>query len=123
MILLVTGGRKRTDSAFVHRILDEINGTTPIEVLIEGGAWGVDRLARDWAVRAGVHVATVEALWNSYGKAAGAIRNEAMLSLKPDRVVAFPSANSPGTSNCISKTLKRGIPITIHTHDGKVHQR
>ena len=48
--------------------------------------------------------------WNSYGKAAGPIRNKQMLDEgKPDVVIAFPGGT--GTANMIMQATKAGVKV------------
>jgi hypothetical protein len=107
-VILVCGGRAYRDKAFLEHALDMITGARSVSVLIEGGALGADRLAREWAVKNGVHVATVNALW-SRGKGAGLARNRAMLALRPDYVVAFPGGR--GTQNMMAQAERAGVRV------------
>lgn len=101
-IVLVTGGRDYKDREKVFDILDEINPGT----LIEGGASGVDRLAKEWAESRGVDVLSFPAQWDQHGKSAGPIRNRQMAEFLQDAeqqhavnglVVVFPGGK--GTAN------------------------
>jgi hypothetical protein len=75
MRVLVCGGRDYADRQRVDEVLCEL----PIAVLTEGGASGADRLAREWAIKHGVEVVTFTAAWQRHGRAAGPLRNQAML--------------------------------------------
>jgi hypothetical protein len=109
--LIVSGSRDATeeDAKVIWRELDLIHANEPVELLIEGGARGVDRLAALWARSRGVLSVRVEADWWQHGKAAGHMRNAEMLRLYPEaRVLAFPKGESPGTRNCIAQARKLG---------------
>jgi aspartokinase-like uncharacterized kinase len=106
-IILVTGGREYADAQAVAKALA---AEAPVDMIIEGGAKGADRLGRAWAIRNGVHYATVPALWDTYEYAAGPIRNSAMLLLRPTKVVAFPGGK--GTADMVRKAKKAGVPVT-----------
>lgn len=108
-LILVCGGREFNNRAAVFGFLGELDKRCPIGVVIEGGATGADRLARLWAFDNNVHVCTVNALWHKRGKRAGMDRNQAMLMLKPDAVVAFPGGR--GTANMVQQALDAGIPV------------
>lgn len=99
MRLLVCGGRDFSDKEWLNGVLDGIHQHSPVDILIEGGASGADRLARDWAWNKGIHVATVCAMWVKYGKGAGHRRNEAMMRLDPNMLIAFPGGK--GTTNML----------------------
>lgn len=78
--------------------------------IIAGGAWGVDSAAIDWAVVNWVQFKEYPADWDTYGKAAGAIRNKQMLTEgKPDLVLAFPGGR--GTANMVGQAKKANIPV------------
>jgi hypothetical protein len=106
----VTGGREYGDRAHVYRILDAVHRKRPITLLLEGGACGADRLARDWAISRGVDFQTFEANWALYPGRAGNIRNSRMLREgRPALVVAFPGGS--GTRDMTVKTVRAGIPM------------
>lgn len=112
--VLVCGGRKFDNERLIYRELDEYHERTSISHLIQGGAPGVDTIARDWARSRGVQPVTCEALWDYYrqhgsSKAAGPIRNRAMLLLSPDIVLAFPGG--AGTSNMVQIALKAKLKV------------
>ena len=118
MRVLVCGGRDYNDARTLHEVLAEVFHTNyPVDftrfatthILIEGGAKGADALAREWAVSHGMCVATVNALWDIHGKRAGFLRNNAMLMLQPDKVVAFPGGR--GTQMMIELAKKAGVEV------------
>lgn len=109
MKLLVCGGRDYDNCDLVFSTLDRINKQRGISMLIEGGANGADTLCRMWARNRGILCATVPAVWDKRGRAAGPIRNAAMLTLGPDGVLAFRGGS--GTENM--KQLARDAGVTV----------
>lgn len=107
--ILVCGGRSFSDLNKVFEILDLIHSRRNIAVIIEGGAHGADAMARLWAESRGVHLCTVKALWERYGKAAGPKRNAAMLALGPTGVVAF--AGGRGTADMVKQARAACVPV------------
>jgi hypothetical protein len=107
--LLVCGGRTFMDDAFMFATLDMVHKRRPVSIVIHGGAKGADHYAELWAVARGIHYARVPALWESLGKAAGPKRNEAMLLLAPDAVVAF--AGGRGTAHMVKIARDAGIKV------------
>lgn len=86
--------------------------------IISGGAPGADDRAIDWAASNWTPVEVYKANWNTYGKAAGMIRNKQMLEEgKPDLVIAFPGGR--GTANMIKLAREAGIEVKEVTYDGK----
>jgi hypothetical protein len=108
--VLVCGSRHFNDYELLQRTLDEIR----ISVLIHGAARGADRMAGQYATSRGIPVEEFPADWNTYGKAAGPIRNSQMLKEgKPVLVVAFRHSASRGTQNMIDQATKAGVPVRI----------
>ena len=73
--------------------------------LIEGGAKGVDALAKAWAVSNGVPVETYKADWARYGRGAGHRRNAEMVTAS-DFVLILWDGSSTGTKNDIDLCKK-----------------
>ena len=111
MRVLVTGGRDYQDSRRVYAVLDKLHAEAGIDRLIEGGANGADRLAREWAENVGgVPVDTFEADWEHHGKFAGPMRNARMLAEgRPDLVIAFPGGR--GTADMVRKARREGVKV------------
>jgi hypothetical protein len=89
----------------------------PDTIVVQGGAIGPDRWAASIAFERGLHVATMHPLWQQHGKAAGPLRNRAMLRLGITRVVAFWDGQSTGTRSTIELAGKAGIPVKIYNVD------
>lgn len=114
MRVLVCGDRNWTDYRLLSDTLDGFIGD--ISCIIEGECRGADRMARDWALRAGVRVLRFPAGWERYGKAAGVIRNQQMLEQgKPDLVVAFHNdiEHSRGTRDMVYRARIAGVKVMI----------
>lgn len=110
MRVLVCGGRDYSDAAMVNGILDGINRSTPIAVLIQGGAAGADCLAREWCGAHEVPYDNYAADWKAHGRAAGPMRNQRMIDDgNPDLVVAFPGGR--GTADMVRRARKAGLTI------------
>ena len=109
MRVLVTGSRDFTDAKRVKEVLDSIEGIT---LLIEGGAKGLDELARLWAHSKGIPVITMFAAWTYYDKPAGPIRNGWLIKYgQPTMAVVFPG--NKGTQNMLNQIKKAGIEHMI----------
>lgn len=107
MRALVCGGRTYENWPRLSVVLDRLK---PDELIV-GGAPGADEQARKWAVARKVDHRVCYAQWGKYGKAAGPLRNEYMLSFQPDIVVAFPGGT--GTANMMLLAEKAGIPVQV----------
>ena len=110
MKVLVTGSRKWTDYETIYKRLTMLPRDS---IVIEGGASGSDTLARTAAFQLGLARVRIKPKWEIYGRSAGALRNRAMLDLKPDLVLAFRVAMSSGTTDCIDEARMRGIPVEV----------
>jgi hypothetical protein len=119
MKILVTGDRNWSDKAAIEAALREYGATE----VVEGEARGADSLARDVAESLGWKVYKFPADWDSYGKAAGVLRNSRMIEEKPDMVLAFHDSlkESRGTRDCVKRALARGYKVVLVSHkDGDV---
>lgn len=80
-------------------------------------AWVFDALRRTKSTKTRVFYAD----WRAYPKAAGPIRNRAMVDAAVDKarddavvkVLAFPKGKSSGTRNCIGLARKAGLNIEV----------
>lgn len=110
MRVLVCGGRNYHDKLHVYRTLDGLHKRLMIDVLIEGDAFGVDRIAGYWARKNGIDNLKYRADWAKHGHAAGPIRNQKMLEEgRPDLVVAFPGGR--GTADMVRRALDAGVGV------------
>jgi hypothetical protein len=106
--VLVCGGRDFLDEVAVFDVLDEIHRKSTISKLVHGAARGADYLAGSWARNRGVTEVKCPADWSIHGKAAGPIRNRAMLrDYSPELVVAFPGGK--GTADMLAAASAAGV--------------
>lgn len=113
MRVLVCGGRDYNDW---NRVVNVLSEYFPWELpegdylIIEGGALGADALARQFAEDYGIPFREFKADWNSFGRAAGPIRNTQMLvEGKPDLVIAFPGGR--GTANMVAQARHADVEV------------
>ena len=105
MKILVTGSRSGDNAALVDYWLAKLGPS----MIIEGGANGYDKLSRLWGWKRGIHVATVSALWDFYGNAAGPIRNQAQIQLLPHVCLSFPG--NRGTTDMTERARAAGVRV------------
>lgn len=123
MLLLVTGSRFWNAPGWMEFVLDEYlsrsNHNPDSLTLVHGAAPGADRMAEKWAKTRKVGTMRFPADWNKHGKAAGPIRNQAMLDLtSPNAVVAFKedfdrTLRKGGTEDMVKRSLKAGVPVEL----------
>ncbi len=109
MLVLITGGRTFSDRELLFEALDRLHLTHGFTSVLHGGASGVDALAGEWAKERGIHVTACHADWKKHGRAAGPIRNQAMLEKQPKLVVAFPGGK--GTADMVRRAREAGIEV------------
>lgn len=96
----------------------ELNLPPHAFVIIDGMARGADTQGNLAAKSLGMKVQRFPAQWQKYGKAAGPIRNQQMLTEgKPDFVLAFHNSleTSRGTKDMVNRARKAGIPVEVIT--------
>ena len=94
---------------FIPVMLTKIPWT--ITHILSGGARGADRLGEMWAELNEIPMTQYPADWDTYGKAAGYLRNEAMAK-NADALIAFWDGESRGTNHMVDLAEKYGL--TIH---------
>jgi hypothetical protein len=126
MKVVVTGGRDYSDMGCILRALDELHGETPITLLIEGEASGLDKRAAHWAKLRGVPVQKCPAPWDDidhpdavvrysragrpYDATAGTRRNQSMIDdWQPEFALVFPGGT--GTADMRARIVEAKIPF------------
>lgn len=117
--VVVTGSRFWIEYQPIKSELDELLEEHRGELCVaHGDASGADSFADYWCRQNGVPVARFPALWQYFGRAAGVLRNEAMLEVfNPCLVLAFHAdlQKSTGTKHCIESARKRNIKVKLIT--------
>lgn len=133
--VLVSGSRGIRDSFLVKKIIDvEINKIQKLIgdknlIIVEGGAEGVDHLARTYAIDNSLVWEEHPADWDDitvnpcnvkidsnqhkYNSLAGMIRNNQMLNVS-DLVIIIHDGKSSGTLQCYQEALKRKMNVAYH---------
>lgn len=118
-IVLMCGSREWDRPDIIERAIGKLVAQwgTMRFIVVAGGCRGADVMAEKAAKAAGVHVARVDALWDSYKTSAGPIRNSMMLAIEPDLVVAFHPdlTRSSGTIDTVRRAQKAGIKTIVVT--------
>jgi hypothetical protein len=110
MKALVTGSRTWRDNQTIADTFRRFGVTA----VVHGGARGADTCAHQEALRLGIVPIVYRADWATYGKAAGFIRNQAMLNTeKPDVVLAFWDGQSRGTGHMIKIAKQAGYDVIV----------
>ena len=121
--ILIAGSRDFEDMDVFATVFNEMAVLLPQSVLasrsiviVEGGARGVDTMARDFAKGNGLPFKEFKPEWNKYGRAAGPKRNDIMTEFVAEhngRALFFWDGESKGTKQCITSARKAGIPVKI----------
>ena len=103
-------------------ILQELKKFPLKTTIIHGAAKGADRIAGEIAVGLGFNeVIAVPANWDKHHRAAGPIRNQVMLDMKPDLVLAFhddPNLGK-GTADMVSRARRAGVEVQVFIKEEK----
>lgn len=120
MKIAVVGSREFKDIKFIETILlQHFDGQLLYgdilytEVLISGGARGVDSIAESFWKKHNGKTIIFKPDWDKYGKRAGFLRNELIIN-EAERVIAFWDGESKGTKHSIDLAIKKGIPVDIY---------
>ena len=107
MKLTVTGSRNWKDKQTIYNELDKINP----DMIIEGGSYGADAIAKQWAIDNNKSRLTVRPV-DSTRKQDYILRNHKMVEIA-DKVIAFWDGKSKGTKHTIDKARKDGKLLKI----------
>lgn len=123
MRILVTGSRTFDDAATIRTALAAVvagaaEARVDMVTVVHGACPnGADEIADQWVRwHCGDVLVMAErhpALWQKFGKRAGMVRNELMVSKGADLVLAFIRDNSPGATHCAELAMERGIPMRL----------
>jgi putative aminopeptidase FrvX len=116
--ILITGSRDWYDPIPIRNaIINECIKTKYNVVIVHGGARGADYLAWKIADELQLDVEVYKADWDTYGKAAGFVRNDKMVKLGADVCLAFIKNSSAGATMCADLAEKAGIPVKTWRYD------
>ena len=82
-------------------------------LIISGGARGIDRKARELALRKKIPILEIVPDYDLYGKQAPIKRNDIIIS-KSDIIIAFWDGKSSGTRYVINQCKKQNKKIKVH---------
>jgi hypothetical protein len=108
----ITGGRDYANEAKVRHVLDLAYSRLEDKMfLVVGCARGADKHARTWAADTlpPDQYEIYKADWDTYGKAAGHLRNKEMATSGLKLLIAFPGGT--GTANMKKQCADLGIKI------------
>lgn len=114
--LIVCGGVDFCDYDYLKNQLDRLIAYYENIRLVSGHARGADTLAERYAAEKSVPIQVFPAEWKKYGKAAGPIRNRAMLEYAKEEtpvVAAFWNGKSRGTGNMLKQAKAAGAECHI----------
>lgn len=115
MKILVAGSRNYENFDRIKQILSYMKDKYGVYTVIEGGQRGADLHAKQAAIELGLPVIQIDAQWETYGRAAGPIRNKLMLDEKPDLVIIFHEDihKSKGSKNMLLQARGAGVPVLL----------
>ena len=108
MKLLIAGSRSITSFDLSPYIPDEV------DLIITGGAKGIDTLAEAYARERGTPTLTVKPRYEKYGRAAPILRDEEMVDMA-DAVLVIWDGTSRGSKHTADYAHKKGKPLTVVT--------
>ncbi len=111
MKVIVAGPRTFKNHQFVYQVLDAVIQRS--DIIIQGGAYGIDRIAKTWARTHHVACRDFEITperWEKEGKRAGHNRN-AEMAREADALIAFWDGSSAGTGDMIRQMQLLGKNI------------
>lgn len=123
-VVIICGGRDYQDRERAFAALDRAHAHRTITLLVHGACLdlktgdllGADRWADEWASENGIALERHPADWQTWGKAAGPMRNKQMAEAGAHGCIAFPGGT--GTANMCRHAQREGIPVWKPYGDG-----
>lgn len=109
--VVVAGSRSIEDYDAVKEAIE--NSGFDIDVIVSGGARGVDRMGEIYGKENAIPVQICPADWDKHGKVAGLKRNEKMADYA-SALVAVWDGESSGTEHMIQQAYNRNMPIVVY---------
>jgi hypothetical protein len=111
MRVIIAGSRTITDPLELEKAIKDSG--FQVNLVISGGASGVDQLGIDWANKNGIPIKVFLPDWKIYSKAAGPIRNGIMAD-NADALIICWDGKSRGSASMIEKATAKNLKIYIH---------
>ena len=108
MKLLIAGSRSITDFDLSPHV------PADVDLIITGGAKGVDTIAEQYARQRGIPTLTVKPAYEKYGRAAPLRRDEEMVEMA-DAVLVIWDGGSRGSKHTADYARKKGKLLTVVT--------
>ena len=106
MKILIAGSRSITSFDLAPHVPEGV------ELVITGGAKGVDTLAEEFARERGIPTLTVKPAYERYGRAAPIRRDEEMVDMA-DAVLVIWDGVSRGSRHTAEYAKRKGKPVTV----------
>jgi len=111
MYTIIAGSRTITNMVELETAV-KASGFTITKVAC-GGASGVDSLGASYAMSNNIPIVLFKPDWDTYGKAAGPIRNQLMAE-SAEALILIYDGKSRGSADMLIKATAKGLKI--HTH-------
>ena len=114
--IIIAGSRNFNNKELLYKKVDEILSTIDDEIeFVSGHCRGADMLGELYAIDHHINFITFPALWNTYGKSAGYIRNYEMAKYASEDgiLIAFPIGESKGTRMMIKIAKQIGMKVFV----------
>lgn len=113
--VLITGSRAWGHPEVILDALIEVRDSLGDFVLVSGSCpTGADRMAEVACTELGLEIEHHPAMWGTYGKQAGFVRNEEMVKLGATVCLAFIKDQSRGASHTVRLAQRAGIPTITY---------
>lgn len=115
--LLIAGSRHGSMDVYDYECLSKALQYHDVDLVIHGGASGIDTCADNWAKLNGIKVEVHKADWKNIGRGAGPIRNKEMVDRLGDDDLAIIFPGDTGTASTVRYLERAGF-----TSNGKIGQ-
>lgn len=83
------------------------------ELIVSGGAKGIDQIAEDYADRKGIEKLIIKPNYQKFGRGAPLVRNKEIVE-NADLILAFWDGKSRGTMHSVKYAMECGKEVHLH---------
>lgn len=114
MITVVAGSRTIKDRELVYSVLNSDEVDWEITKIIQGGAEGVDSIAKDWAEENNIPVDTIEPDTDKYHYKRAPLERNKVLIERADAAVIIWNGRSSGTKFVLERVREEDMLVETH---------
>lgn len=122
MKVIIAGGRTYALSRIDYALLDGLHRQYAFMEVVHGDQAGADRCGKAWAAQRGIPCRAFPADWKMHGRAAGPLRNSAMVAYVGAGGLLVAFQGHRGTADIVKKAVRAGLDVIWYKEKEPRHE-